>query len=182
MSVFCQQSVSAEAMMSFEDEYLDVLQNIEFAIISVYRQDKSLLDYDVMDAVEAPVRRYSAEQTGRNPPAPRLHERAQRVYEAACSMCEFRLGREHLTGVESEEETAGNENRERGAFRKLKDRLGLVKGGQGISGRNKEAPPVEAISVEEIVQCLKRIQTSVRRWNKQGGRQGYLNFVSEFIR
>lgn len=34
-------------MPSFEDKYLDVLQNIEMAIVGVYRQHKDLLDYDV---------------------------------------------------------------------------------------------------------------------------------------
>jgi hypothetical protein len=37
-------------------------------------------------------------------------------------------------------------------------------------------------TVDEIITCLKRIQKSIRRWNKEGGRQGYLNFISEFVR
>ncbi len=38
-----------------------------------------------------------------------------------------------------------------------------------------------AVTVNEIIDCLKRIERSVQRWNKSGGRQGYLKFVSEFI-
>ncbi len=38
-----------------------------------------------------------------------------------------------------------------------------------------------AITVNEIIDCLKRIERSVQRWNKSGGRQGYLKFVAEFI-
>ena len=30
--------------------------------------------------------------------------------------------------------------------------------------------------------CLKRIRKSVQRWNKEGGRQGYLTFVGRFVR
>ncbi len=39
--------------MIFEDNYLDVLQNIEFGIIAVYKQYQDLSDYDVMRALEA---------------------------------------------------------------------------------------------------------------------------------
>jgi len=45
-------------------------------------------------------------------------------------------------------------------------------------------PPVAEVltpqTPNEIVDCLKRIQSSIRLWTK-GGRQGYLNFVSEFL-
>lgn len=34
-------------MANFEEEYLDVLQNIEFAIVNVYRREQALTDYDV---------------------------------------------------------------------------------------------------------------------------------------
>ena len=40
-----------DGTMSIEEEHLDVLQNIEFAIISLYRLEPSLLDYDVQNAV-----------------------------------------------------------------------------------------------------------------------------------
>ena len=133
--------------MGIEEEYQDVLQNIEFGIVSVYRQDPALLDYDVLDALEALIRHYTAEEGGRNPPPLRLAERAQRVFDSAKNMCEWRLGRQKLL--------------------------------------NKNNKPVDTgmkpITVSEIVTCLKRIHLSVRRWNKQGGRQGYLNFVKDFL-
>ena len=47
--------------MNIEDEYLDVLQNLELAIMRVYRSDGSLLDLDVRDAVVALIRHYRAE-------------------------------------------------------------------------------------------------------------------------
>ena len=36
--------------------------------------------------------------------------------------------------------------------------------------------------MEVIVACLKRIRESIQRWNKEGGRQGYLTFVQRFVR
>jgi hypothetical protein len=37
-------------------------------------------------------------------------------------------------------------------------------------------------SAAEILACLKRIQKSVNKWHKQYGRQGYLNFVGQYIK
>ena len=33
----------------------------------------------------------------------------------------------------------------------------------------------------EMTACLKRIKSSLKLWSKKGGRQGYLNFVTDFI-
>ncbi|MCG2791596.1 MAG: hypothetical protein L6305_07590 [Actinomycetia bacterium] len=49
------------------------------------------------------------------------------------------------------------------------------------ASKDKEIAP-EPKSVDEIVLCLKRILKSVNRWNKRGGRQGYLNFVIQYVR
>jgi hypothetical protein len=46
-------------MKELDEDNLDVLQNIEFGIIQVYRADKSLLDFDVKDALDALVRQLS---------------------------------------------------------------------------------------------------------------------------
>jgi len=37
-------------------------------------------------------------------------------------------------------------------------------------------------TVEEIILCLKRVLKSVNKWNKEGGRQGYLNFVIAYVK
>ncbi|MCX7668798.1 MAG: hypothetical protein N2439_01835, partial [Anaerolineae bacterium] len=42
-------------------------------------------------------------------------------------------------------------------------------------------PQPEPVSAEVIIACLKRIRKSVQRWNREGGRQGYLTFISRFI-
>ncbi len=46
----------------------------------------------------------------------------------------------------------------------------------------KEIAPDEAKSVDEILLCLKRILKSVKKWNRDGGRQGYLNFIVQYVR
>ena len=71
--------------MKVEDEYLDVLQNIEFGIIGVFRADRSLLDLDAKDAVSALIR---------HPPPTRLGDKAQRIFDSVRPICEWRLGRE----------------------------------------------------------------------------------------
>ena len=42
-------------------------------------------------------------------------------------------------------------------------------------------PPPDMNTVAEIVACLKRVRSSVQRWTREGGRQGYLSFVGRFI-
>ena len=86
------------AMKPFGKENLDVLQNIEFGIVQVYRADPSLLDIDAKDAVEALIRHYRAEEDRRTPPPLALHERAQRVFSSVQGICEWRLGRAALQG------------------------------------------------------------------------------------
>jgi len=76
-----------------DEKNLDVLQNIELGIIQVYRAGKSLLDFDVKDALDALVRHYQAEEEQRRPPFKRLGERAQRVFSSVQAFCEWRLGR-----------------------------------------------------------------------------------------
>lgn len=130
--------------MSIEEQYQDILQNIEFAIVQEYQRDRTLLDYDVADALEALIRMYRSEQGGGSPPLPRLAERPKVVFEAARVMCEWRLGRAQMG--------------------------------------DQQMPKIEEpITIGEMIDCLKRIEKSVRRWNKQNGRQGYLNFVSKYI-
>jgi hypothetical protein len=133
--------------MRVEEEYLDVLQNIEAVVIAVYDDDLGLLDLDVLDALEALIRRYTLEQRGRTPGNARLSERPQRVFDAVRRICEWRLGRSTLDS--------------------------------GKPGLEEDKPT--SISVPEILLCLKRLRKSVRLWNKEGGRQGYVNYVRDFL-
>lgn len=78
------------------EQFQDVLQNIEVAILSVYASQPDLLDLDVIDALDALVRTYAAEQDSRVPPKLRLSGRAALVQDAVRRMCEWRLGRSTL--------------------------------------------------------------------------------------
>ncbi|MDJ0647251.1 MAG: hypothetical protein QNJ60_00960 [Xenococcaceae cyanobacterium MO_188.B19] len=40
---------------------------------------------------------------------------------------------------------------------------------------------LEKLEPSEIVACLNSIQSSVKFWSKQHGRQGYLKFVGKFL-
>jgi hypothetical protein len=51
--------------------------------------------------------------------------------------------------------------------------------------RNHEGKPVivpmTPIALDEIVTCLTRIRKSINHWTRESGRQGYLNFVNQYI-
>lgn len=36
-------------------------------------------------------------------------------------------------------------------------------------------------TIDEIIACLKRIRLSQKRWSKEGGRRGYLDFIKKFV-
>ncbi len=38
-----------------------------------------------------------------------------------------------------------------------------------------------ALTVSEIIACLKRIQRSIELWQKEGGRRGYFEFIDQFL-
>ena len=130
--------------MRVEDEYFDVLQNLEWAIVNEFRGDPSILDLDARDAVHALVRHYEAESESRSAPGARLSDRARRIFDAVRPICEWRLGRApapHKSPSELD----------------------------------------KTLTAAELVLCLKRIRKSIDYWTKEGGRQGYLNFVAEHV-
>lgn len=116
---------------NFDEQYLDVLQNIEVGIIQVYRKQPDLTDYNVEKAINALMCVYQAQVTGHAAPRLRLREIEQDVFNAVKVMCDWRLGKAALEPV--------------------------------------------------IVACLKRIRKSVVFWSKQGGRQGYLEYIAQFL-
>jgi hypothetical protein len=87
--------------MTVEEEYLDVLQNIEFAIVSTYRDHPEMRDGDVIYALEAVIDAYRAEMASR----PAEEFSASAVEAALCrairNMCEWRLGRLPLEDPEA---------------------------------------------------------------------------------
>ena len=135
----------------FEEQYQDVLQNIEFAIVDTYRErPEEISDWSVESALEGLIRAYGAEQSGRTVRPARLSEAEQAIYDRVKGICEWRLGREQVL-AEGEEKVAMLQE-------------------------------IEPKTLDEIVACLKRVRTSVKRWHKSGGRRGYLDFISMYIR
>ncbi len=87
--------------MPVEEEYLDVLQNIEMAIVAFFRDHPQLIDFHVDLALEALGRTYQREKTGGAPvlPKPGL---PQELYQAVKITCDWRLGRENVVDEEGQ--------------------------------------------------------------------------------
>lgn len=133
--------------MKVEEEYADILHNIESAIVMVYESDPDLADRDVLAAIESLQRRYEKEKRNRAGLTPAPSGRAGVVYKQCRRICEWRLGRQPLNPDEA-----------------ISDGL-----------------PPYAVTVPELLRILKRLHKSVRLWHKEGGRQGYLTYVQNFI-
>ena len=80
-------------MPELEEKYFDVLQNIEFAIVNVYRRERDLTDYDVDKVLSALILAYKSQRQNRDFVQPALKPLAQQVYDDVEQMCEWRLGR-----------------------------------------------------------------------------------------
>ncbi len=80
----------------FEQQYEDVLQNIEFAIVGVYRENRDLSDWGVETALDGLLRAYQAQARGRSAPKLRLSNLEQQIFDRVRAMCEWRMGREQM--------------------------------------------------------------------------------------
>ncbi len=132
--------------MRIEEERQDVLQNIEFAVVRLYRLNPAMSDYAVLRTFESLVQLYSAEVTGRTAKTGTAEGVEADLLRDVKRMCEWHLGRAPLSPAED------------------------------------EAPKCEPLDVPTLVLCLKRLVKSVNKWTKQGGRQGYLNFMTQFVK
>ncbi len=120
-------------MDEWTEAHMDLLQNIESAIATVYRDDQELEDWDVSEALSAVVKRYTAELRGHPFRMPTLTERSQLVFETIEEILAMRDGA--------------------GATDTMENRL----------------------------RALKEVRASVRRHSKIHGRQGYLDFIINFV-
>ncbi len=88
--------------MDPEPKNLDVLQNLEFAVIQVWRKHRDISDHVAGRAYEAAFERYRAEARG-HPPKPRTLTGLDReVFDAVVAVCEWRLGRQPPSGTTDE--------------------------------------------------------------------------------
>ena len=132
--------------MTFEEDYQDVLQDLEATIIMFWQENPDLIDAEVETALDWLIRLYNAKIQGRSFSRP-LRGISRKVAEDVKEICELSLGHSQLTDEE------GN-----------------------------VILDIGYMTVDEIVECLKRIKSSVNFWTKERGRQGYLNFVKQFIK
>ncbi|HEX2867051.1 MAG TPA: hypothetical protein VHO03_08405 [Ignavibacteriales bacterium] len=129
--------------MAFNEENLFILQNIEFVIVDVYRQNPKMTDYSVITALEAAIEHYRAKMHGSQERKVNFSPLDEEVFGRIRSICDWRLGRITEDELPELDET--------------------------------ETP-------ETIIDCLKSVLSSVKKSNKTGGRQGYLTFISRFVR
>lgn len=79
--------------MGMEEKYIDVLQNIEFAIVDTYRGYPKMTDYEVIRVLEAVIDGYKAETLGRPPREYEASGMEADLHAAVHGVCEWRLGR-----------------------------------------------------------------------------------------
>lgn len=91
--------------MRVEEQYMDVLQNIEFGIVQYYHMFPAINDYNVMRALEALIDEYTGEKIGRPPRNFRLSDTESNLVGTIRMVCEWRLGREESEETEDAEQT-----------------------------------------------------------------------------
>ena len=79
--------------MNSEPKNIDTLQNLEFAVVEIYRKHREMSDHVAARAYEAAFERYRAEARGHEPKPCALTGLDREVFDAVVAMCEFRLGR-----------------------------------------------------------------------------------------
>ncbi|MGH8610778.1 MAG: hypothetical protein ACREYF_01710 [Gammaproteobacteria bacterium] len=89
--------------VGWDEKHLDVLQNIELAIVSVFSEHADLRDREVMHALDAAVAHYRAVGRGHVPTPDRITGQAAEVLDHIYATCEYRLDRGSLEPVEAEQ-------------------------------------------------------------------------------
>lgn len=139
--------------MGLEDKHPDILQNIEFAIVNVYRADPDLRDNDVIKALDALISHTQRLAMGREVAPPDLPPASDAVYNAVVGILDLR---NRIEEEQEEEETQKPRPRFSRALRKT--------------------------TREDIyLACLRKIHGSAKWWNRERGERGYLDFVSNYI-
>jgi sugar phosphate isomerase/epimerase len=89
--------------MKWTDDKLDILQNLEFSVVEIWRAHPEMSDYTALRAYEAAFQTYRAELRGHAPKPPGLSGLDAEAFEAVKAMCEFRLARKPcpFTGPEN---------------------------------------------------------------------------------
>ena len=88
--------------MNSEPKNIDVSQNLEFAVIEVWRRHREMSDHVAARAYAAAFERYRGEARGHQPKPSALTGLDLEVFDALVGMCEFRLGRTPMKSAEDE--------------------------------------------------------------------------------
>jgi len=128
--------------MNVEEEYLDVLQNIESIVNELAQADTALSDYEVEKVYNGLIVHYSAQAAHKSAAPFSGEERTRYLFMRVKGMCDFRLGQ--LEGQPLPQD-------------------------------------IEPVELRAMMACLKRLRKSVQFWTKEGGRKGYLTYISNFL-
>ncbi|EEF57246.1 hypothetical protein [Pedosphaera parvula] len=79
--------------MKWTEDKLDILQNLEFSVVEIWRANPHMSDYTALRAYEAAFQTYRAELRGHAPKSHGLSGLDATTFDALRLMCEFRLGR-----------------------------------------------------------------------------------------
>lgn len=131
------------------DGNFDVLQNIEFAIVSALENHPEMDDNDAMSAMDAVIKDFRDMGRGRTPKPHTFSGATQTVFDRVQEVCLWRVGKGPAPGYADEEES--------------------------------DAPDPEPLTVEALLQCLKKIRKSMDRHHDGGGYRGYLMFVVQYF-
>lgn len=125
-----------------EEEYMDVLMNIETIIVGCFKRNNLLHDHNVLRAIEALITRFRKQLPKTS--LPNLPEKNDTfLYEPLLSICCL-----HVNDFEENES---------------------------------DSKKMRIITIDELILCLKRLEKSVKMWNRNGGSQGYLKFVTQYL-
>lgn len=79
--------------MRIEEQHPNVMQNIEFNVVKLYRKNPKTVDYDVLGVYEKLLIFYNAEMKGREVKIKKMEGTEAELYQNIRTMCEWRLGR-----------------------------------------------------------------------------------------
>lgn len=83
-------------MAFVEEDYLPVLQNLEFAFVTCYKRNDKMNDHAALFVVEQLIKSYNAETQGRTYSPSGLQPHEQEAFDSVKAMCEVNLGRQGL--------------------------------------------------------------------------------------
>jgi hypothetical protein len=134
------------------DENLDVLQNIEFAIIEAAREFSGTDDYDVMRALDTIIKDFRDIERNREPKPHSFEGATLAIFQRVMAICDWRMGKGPGPEV-VKDETVGDAS----------------------------IPEPTPLPESTLSHCLKKIRKSVDRWHGIGGSRGYLEFVANYF-